>query len=170
MTLDDAAFHLAGEDEPTVRYLSGGRSTLATVTAWIELNRRSWESGGPVRCFGICEAITDQLVGMVEANLAAPGFRAGVANISYGIYPAARGKGYATRAVLLVADYLAEKTDAGVAVIQVHIENEASAAVPVRAGFRRLGERVTSAGERMLTFALLLRPAADQLTISSVCL
>ncbi len=168
MTPADAEAHLAGEDEPTVRYLSGGRSTVATVSAWIERNRVSWEFGGPVRCFGIREAATGRLIGMVEAHLAAPGFRAGVANISYGLYPEARGKGYATRAVRLMVSHLAEETDAGVAAIQVHPENVASAAVPARAGFRRLGERVTPDGERMLTFGLSLRPTADELTLSDV--
>jgi hypothetical protein len=58
MTPADAELHLAGEDEPTVRFLSGGRSTMETVLAWIERNRVSRETSGPVRSFGICLADT----------------------------------------------------------------------------------------------------------------
>lgn len=49
--------------------------------------------------------------------------------------------------------HFAEETDARVVVIQVHPDSEASAAVPTRAAFRYLGERVAPSGERMLTFA-----------------
>ncbi len=169
MTAADAEPHLAGEDEAAVRFLACGRSTLATVTAWIERNRLSWATGGPVRCFGIREGATGRLVGMVEANLAAPGFRAGVANISYGLYPAARGRGYATRAVRLMVDHLAAATAATVAVIQVHPENRASLAVPGRAGFRRLGERETPDDKCLLVFGRPLSPDSPLLILADVC-
>jgi RimJ/RimL family protein N-acetyltransferase len=169
MTPADAELHLAGEDEPTVRFLSGGRSTVETVLAWIERNRVSRGSAGPVRSFGICLAATGALIGMVEANLAAPGFRSGVANISYGLYPGARGHGHATRAVVLMTRYLAAESDADVAAIQVQPENFASARLPGRAGFRFLGERVTADGERMMTYAMALRPPAGEVSLSDVC-
>jgi RimJ/RimL family protein N-acetyltransferase len=168
MTPADAERHLAGEDEPTARFLSGGRSTMETVLAGIERKRESWESSGPVRSFGICLAAAGTLVGMVEANMAAPGFHPGVANISYGLYPDARGHGYATRAVDLLMRYLVDKTDTVVAAIQVHPENLASARLPGRLGFRFLGDRVTPEGERMLTWAKSLR-RADEPSLSDVC-
>ena len=168
MTPTDAELHLAGEDEPTARFLSGGRSTMETVLAWIERNRVSRETSGPVRSFGICLAATGALIGMVEANMAAPGFRPGVANISYGLYPEARGNGYATRAVDLITRYLVGQTGTDVAAIQVHPENLASARVPGRLGFRFLGERVTSESERMMTYAKSLR-RPDKLRLSDVC-
>ena len=108
MTPADAELHLAGEDEPTVQYLSGGHSTMETVLAWIGRSRVSLASSGPVRAFGICLTATGTLVGMVEANMAAPGFRPGVANISFGLHPSARGHGHATRAVDLLRRYLAD--------------------------------------------------------------
>jgi RimJ/RimL family protein N-acetyltransferase len=169
MTPADAAEHLAGEDELAARFLSGGRSTIETVLASIERNRLSWDSAGPVRCLGICLAATGVLIGMVEANLAAPGFRPRVANISYGLYPEARGQGYATRAVALMLRYLTEDSDADVAAIQVHPENHASARVPVRAGFHFLGERMTPEGDRMMTYARALRSSEGELRLSDVC-
>lgn len=168
MTPADAAVHLAGEDEPTARFLSGGRSTMETVLAWIERNRVSRETSGPVLSFGICLARTGALVGMVEANIATPGFHPGVANISYGLYPGARGHGYATRSVDLVTRYLADHAGTEVAAIQVHSENLASARVPGRLGFRFLGERVTPEGDRMMTYAKSLR-RAKELRLSDVC-
>lgn len=170
MTLTDAEVHLANEDEVTVRFLSGGRSTIETVSAWIERNRLSWESGGPERCFGIREAATGELVGMVEANLAAPGYHPGVvANISYGVYPASRRRGYAARAVGLMVRYLAEKTTADVAVIQYDPPNHASARVVQKAGFKHLGERTGADGTRMIVYGLRLRPGKSSLVISDVC-
>jgi RimJ/RimL family protein N-acetyltransferase len=168
MTPADAERHLAGEDEPTARFLSGGHSTMETVLAWIERCRVSRESSGPVRAFGICLAATGTLVGMVEANMAAPGFRQGVANISYGLYPDARGNGYATRAVDLVTRYLTENTGAQMAAIQVHPENLPSARLPGRLGFRFLGNRVTTESDRMMTYAKSLR-RVDDLRLSDVC-
>jgi RimJ/RimL family protein N-acetyltransferase len=168
MTPADAERHLAGEDEPTARFLSGGRSTMETVLASIERNRVSRETSGPVRSFGICVAATGTLVGMVEANMAAPGFRPGVANISYGLYPEARGNGYATRAVDLLTRYLVDHTAADVAAIQVHPENLPSARLPGRIGFRFLGVRKTSESDRMMTYAKSLRRDAE-LGLTDVC-
>jgi RimJ/RimL family protein N-acetyltransferase len=74
---------------------------------------------------------------MVEANFmldAHDGIDEGDANISYGLYPAARGKGYASRAVNLMVEFLWER---GVrrAVIRVAPGNERSLRVPRRTGF-----------------------------------
>ncbi len=152
MTLDDAATHLAGEDEPTVRWLSGGPATIATVAAWIRRNLDSWERSGPVRAFGIRDSVDDRLVGMIEANLDLAGLRRGVACISYGLYPDARGRGLVTCAVDVVCDYLAEQTAVDTALLQIDPDNEPSLRVPHRTGFRPVGMRVTSQGERLLTF------------------
>lgn len=141
---------------------------METVLAWIERNRVSRETSGPVRSFGICLAGTGTLVGVVEANTATPGFHPGIANISYGLYPDARGHGYATRAVDLVTRYLADHTGTDVAAIQVHPENLASVRLPGRLGFRFLGDRVTPEGDRMMTYAKTLR-RADELRLSDVC-
>ena len=102
---EDAATHLTGEDAEQVRWLSGGRGTLVRVLAWIEANQRHWQAGGPVFNFAIVNASTGTLLGMVEATTdyrRIAGLRQGDANISYGLYPGARGHGYASRAVALV--------------------------------------------------------------------
>jgi|SRR5262245_25836006 len=157
MTGDDVDAHLTGEDDVTARFLSGGRSTTRTVAAWIDRNRESWATGGAIRSFGVCEAATDRLIGMVEANLDLAGVRRGVANVTYGLHPDARGRGYATRAVELMLRYLTEATDTDVAVIQVDPANGASLGVPARAGFKCVGTRITEPGQSSITFVRRIR-------------
>jgi RimJ/RimL family protein N-acetyltransferase len=60
----------------------------------------------------------------------------GQVNLAYGLYPAWRGRGIATRAVRLACLHAAA-AGAAQAVIRVDPENVASAAVAGRAGFKR---------------------------------
>jgi RimJ/RimL family protein N-acetyltransferase len=152
MTLDDVEAHLEGEDELWVRFASGGVGTVETATRWIEANTRSWQTDGPMRAFGIWEIESGAICGSAEANLALDGVRPGVATISYALHPWARGRGYATRSVRLIVDYLTESTDADVAMIQIEPENHASLGVPARAGFKCVGERITERGDHYRTF------------------
>ncbi len=145
-TLADVQAHLEGEDDEQVRWLSGGASTPATVTAWVERNLQSWASDGPVYNFAICP-VAQQPVGMIEANVRVPGLLPHAANISYGLYPRARSRGYATRAVQLMLAYLAERDGVRAAVIQVDRQNTPSVRVAERAGFRFVGRRVTPDGD-----------------------
>ena len=106
-TFDDVAAHLDGEDDEQVRWVSGAVGTEATVTAMVRGASEARRTGGP----RIMLAVEDQrstLVGFVESNTDHEGFaghRPGDANISYGLYPAARGHGYASRAVLLMEKF-----------------------------------------------------------------
>ena len=147
---EDAESHLAGEDEEQIRWLSGGKSTLASVRSWIESNEKSWEDGGPVFNFAIWSLADQNLVGMAEANtanLGIEGLESGDANISYGIYPRARGKGYATRAVNLLLQFLKSKKFKR-AVIRIDPRNTYSVTVPIACGFRATGDIVhTEQGE-----------------------
>jgi RimJ/RimL family protein N-acetyltransferase len=169
MTLDDAEDHIKNEDELTIRYLSESQSDLESTRGWIEKNRLSWEEGGFVRCFGIQENSSGDLVGMIEANSSAPGYKAGVvANISYGVRSFVRGKGYVPRAVNLISEYLAGETNIAVAVIQFDPENHPSERVAQKSGFKHLGERTDSNGKRMIVYGLRLKPNERELTISDV--
>jgi RimJ/RimL family protein N-acetyltransferase len=152
MTLDDAADHLAGQDEDQRRWLSGRVSTDDTVRAWIRANLASWETGGPRRSFGVREVSTGNLVGMVEADLAVAGLAPGVANVSYALYPHARHRGLATRAVLLLCEHLHASGTAHTAVIQVDPENRTSLALASRAEFRPAGAWRAPDGRSLATF------------------
>jgi RimJ/RimL family protein N-acetyltransferase len=134
LCLDDAEAHLAGEDEPLVRWLSGGPGTREGVEAYIRHCWEQWETAGPLRAFGIRVGADETLAGTIDLRFAAEGLAPGQVNVAYGLYPSWRGRGLATRAVLLVSRYAASEGGKE-AVIRVEPENAASAAVAQRAGF-----------------------------------
>jgi RimJ/RimL family protein N-acetyltransferase len=134
LRLDDAETHLAGEDEPLVRWLSGGPGTREGVEAYIRRCREQWDTAGPLRAFGIRVGADETLAGTIDLRFAAEGLAPGQVNVAYGLYPSWRGRGLATRAVLLVSRYAASEGGKE-AVIRVEPENTASAAVARRAGF-----------------------------------
>jgi RimJ/RimL family protein N-acetyltransferase len=148
LTQADAAAHLAGEDEEMAKWLSGGRSTAATVQTAIDKFEEQWRTGGPRRAFGVFDCCNDQLIGFVEANLELLGNPAEV-NVSYGIFPSRRGRGLAGRAIDLVAEYLRSSTEARGIVLQVAPENGRSIRVAEKAGFDRIGVHEVAEGQRV---------------------
>ena len=145
LTQADAAAHLAGEDEEMAKWLSGGRSTAATVQTAIDKFEEQWRTGGPRRVFACSN---DQLIGFVEANLELLGNPAEV-NVSYGIFPPWRGWGLAGRAIDLVAEYLRSATEARGIVLQIAPENGRSIRVAEKAGFARVGVHAVAEGQRV---------------------
>ncbi|MFD8755670.1 GNAT family N-acetyltransferase [Kitasatospora sp. NPDC059577] len=134
LRLDDVEAHLAGEDELLVRWLNGGPGTREGVEAYFQHCREQWEAAGPLRAFGIRVDTPEVLAGTIDLRFTGEGLRPGQVNIAYGLYPSWRGRGLATRAVLLASWYAASESGTE-AVIQVEPENPASAAVAQRAGF-----------------------------------
>ena len=151
--VEDAEAHLAGEDDELVRWFSGGRGTLDRTRRWIERTRKQWQNDGPVACFVIVDH-AGTLVGMIESNSDHAALEAvdeGDANIAYGLYPSARGKGYASRAVLLVSDFL-QRTGVARAIIRVNPDNTQSLKVPVRCGFVRDRVITTRSNDQLVIF------------------
>ena len=151
--MEDAEKHLSGDDESQIKWLSGGKSTLESVQNWIRKNSESWQTGGHVFNFALWTA-EGNLVGMVEANTddsSIEGLEKGDANISYSLYPDARGKGYVTRAVDLLLEFLRSR---GIkrAVIRVHPENINSMGVPLRSGFKEVDPIKDKAGNPFRVF------------------
>ncbi|MFJ5720525.1 GNAT family N-acetyltransferase [Streptomyces sp. NPDC093149] len=134
LRLDDAKAHLTGEDELLVRRLNGGPGTREGVEAYIRHCREQWDTAGPLRAFGIRVGGDEILAGTIDLRFAGEGLAPGQVNVAYGLYPSWRGRGLATRAVLLASQYAAG-AGGKEAVIQVEPENPASAAVARRAGF-----------------------------------
>ncbi|MEU6393275.1 GNAT family protein [Streptomyces sp. NPDC046939] len=89
----------------------------------------------PVRSalFGIRVDVDETRAGTINLRFTAEGLSPGQVNVAYGLYPFWRGRGLATRAVLLASRYAASKGGKE-AVIQVEPENAASASVARRAG------------------------------------
>ncbi|QWA22145.1 GNAT family N-acetyltransferase [Streptomyces osmaniensis] len=141
----DAEAHLAGEDEQLVRWLSGGPGTREGVDAYIRHCEEQWATAGPLRAFGVRAGAEGTLAGTIDLRFAAEGLTRGQVNVAYGLYPAWRGRGLATRAVLLVCRYAAG-AGSKEAVIQVEPENAASMAVARRSGFTPGGQRFTEDG------------------------
>jgi RimJ/RimL family protein N-acetyltransferase len=149
--LSDAEIHLKGEDDEQIKWLSGGKSNLEGVREWIVRNKKYWEENGPIFNFAITDK-NNNLIGMIEANSdykELDGLSKDDANISYGLYPEARGRGYAIEAVSLVLDFLKDKGFKR-AVIRVNPENKDSLKVPHRCGFIE-GETITTRDNELLT-------------------
>lgn len=165
---DDADVHLAGEGEDTVRFLSGGTSTLAGTQAWIATHRAGWETGGPALVLAVEEIASGHLAGVVEARFdvaPADGAAIGAANLSYGLYPAARGRGLATRSIRLLLGELARRGVAE-AVIRVDPANPASLRLARRLGFHEVEPVTTTSGERLQVFRTVIEPVdTDPTTI-----
>jgi len=152
-TMRDVKGHLAGEDVEQVRWVSGGVGTVDTVTRMVERARENWANGGPRITFAL-EDPTGALIGFVESNTDHEGFVGhdrGDANVSYGLYAPARGKGFASRGVTLMEGFLRGR---GVrrAVIRVEPANERSLAVPRRLGYVERGHVEDPDGTTHLLF------------------
>ncbi|MDO8639033.1 MAG: GNAT family N-acetyltransferase [Candidatus Daviesbacteria bacterium] len=116
-------------------------------------NQLNWEQNGPIFNFAIFDN-ENRLVGMVEANTnyeEVEGIKEGNENISYVIYPFARGKGYAPKATGLMADFLKSK---GIkrGVIRVNPENRESLNVPLHVGFVEEEIITLKNGEKSVVF------------------
>ena len=135
---EDAAGHLAGEDEEMAKWVSGRRSTPATVEAFIRNNQESWRSGGPRRAFGVFDCASNRLAGFIELNLARLG-GPGQVNVSYGVFPQWRHQGVASRAINLMDEYLRTVTDTRQMVLRIAPENTASLKLAEKAGFTFCG-------------------------------
>ncbi|MFJ4700168.1 Protein N-acetyltransferase, RimJ/RimL family [Streptomyces sp. TverLS-915] len=117
-----------------MRRLNGGPGTRQGVEAYFRHTREHWDTAGPLRAFGIRTGPDEVLGGTIDLRFKGEGLAPGQVNLACGPYPSWRGRGLATRAVLLACRYAASEGGAE-AVIQVEPERRASAAVAQRAGF-----------------------------------
>ena len=140
---EDAADHLAGEDEEMAKWVSGGRSTPATVEAFIRNNQESWRNGGLRRAFGVFDCASSRLIGFIEVNLArlvGPNLVVpNQVNVSYGVFRQWRRQGVALRAIDLMDEYLRTATEARQMVLRIVPANTASLKLAEKAGFTFCG-------------------------------
>lgn len=140
----DVEPHLAGQDAELVRWLHGGPGNVATVRAYVRRAIERWADDGPKLSFGIRVEGGAVLAGTIDAELDRATRRAG---LSYGVYPAHRRRGLATRAVRLAARYLGERGDVDRIAIDVDPANGPSIGVARRAGFRFVRHVVDDEGD-----------------------
>jgi RimJ/RimL family protein N-acetyltransferase len=94
------------------------------------------EDPGPVACVWV----DDELVGWVDYDRDHEWLRQGEVNVGYYLFPAARGKGLASRAVELLLLHLGRDADHTVATLLIDPENVSSLALARRLGFTEAGE------------------------------
>lgn len=116
---EDVGTLIRGRDEVFQRFLGDG-------------SPEPWPTG--------CIVVGGDLVGWVDADPDAPGLRPGAVNVGYHLFPSHRGRGYATRAVMLLVHHLAVSTDHTKGRLLIDPENGPSLALAGRAGFAPTGE------------------------------
>jgi RimJ/RimL family protein N-acetyltransferase len=82
-----------------------------------------------------CVRVRNELVGWVDYDVGRDWLQPGEVNVGYYLFPAARGNGYASRAVDLLLQHLGRDTQHTVATLLIHPENEASLRLARRLGF-----------------------------------
>lgn len=83
-----------------------------------------------------CIFVGDTLVGWVDYDTDQTWLQHGEVNVGYSVFAAYRGRGYATRAVHLLLDYLARTTEHHTATLLINADNVRSLGVAARLGCR----------------------------------
>jgi RimJ/RimL family protein N-acetyltransferase len=158
-TADDAAAHLAGEDEEHARRFGWypGRSTEESVRAAISEWQEAWRCDGETRAFATRDADSRELLGGCQLRLRAKR----IGELSYWTHPTHRRQGVATRAVRLLCGFAFGEL--GVERLEAYVEpdNLASRRVVESVGFSEEGvaraRELTASGERrdMVVYSLL---------------
>jgi RimJ/RimL family protein N-acetyltransferase len=115
----DSAILIAGRDDVFHRFLGPGA-----------------DEPHPTACIVVGGAI----VGWVDYDLDRPWLEPGEVNVGYNVFAGERGKGYASRAVQLLLQHLASRTEVHTATLLIAPDNEKSLALAVRNGFVAHGD------------------------------
>ncbi|MFI5732339.1 GNAT family N-acetyltransferase [Kribbella sp. NPDC051587] len=135
LTAADAEAHCAGEDELTVRWLTGGYGDVEGTAGYFEELAANAAAGVGKRGLGIWK--DGRLCGYVDYTPdLADGIEPDDVALAYGVHPWARGQGVAVEAVRLICDVLRADVVGKRAAIRVEPENTASVRVAQKAGFR----------------------------------
>ena len=110
----DARLLVEGRDDEFLRWLGPGDGKTSPVA---------------------CVWVDDELVGWVDYDLEHDWLRPGEVNVGYYLFPAARGKGYASRAVELLLLHLRRATRHTAATLAIEPENVRSLRLARRLGF-----------------------------------
>jgi RimJ/RimL family protein N-acetyltransferase len=134
----DAQTAIAISEDPEIqRWILGGRPQSADPHAALEAQLELWRKRTDA-VFSIDAAGHKQRVGLLRVlfGLVNP---FGFAELGYSLLAEGRGRGYATRAVRLAADWVFEELGIGRLQARTTVGNTASERVLERAGFQREG-------------------------------
>jgi RimJ/RimL family protein N-acetyltransferase len=161
--LDDLDADLEAKDNEQIDWLwlPGQRETWEAMSAGQQrvhalrnLERNAAAFGaGPKWTFAVDGPDADY-VAYVDCDLANEHVPVGEANISYSSHPAHRGQGYVSRAVRLIARFVADHTGAREAHIVVDTGNTASLRVAHAVGAAETGRWVNEHGRTMVRHVL----------------
>ncbi|WP_193104449.1 GNAT family N-acetyltransferase [Brachybacterium sp. FME24] len=134
LQVEDAEAMVAAEDEETVRWLTGGRSTVEGTRRYVRHLETRAATGSTKRAFTI--RVDGHCVGSIDHD-ADPqdGIGPGDVNIAYTLAPWMRGLGITARAVGLLCAQLGAQQAGERAVIRCETDNVASVRVAEKAGF-----------------------------------
>jgi RimJ/RimL family protein N-acetyltransferase len=153
---DDEQMYWLWEPGQRERWLTlNAMEQRAHVLETLKHNHATFDTG-PKWCFSV-DASDESYVAYVDCDLANDRVALGEANISYAAHPNFRGRGYVTRAVLLVVRFLKENTSAREAHIIVDRRNVASLRVAQAVGAIKAGESTRDDGRTMLDHVIELR-------------
>ncbi|MFJ4076959.1 GNAT family N-acetyltransferase [Curtobacterium sp. NPDC089991] len=139
LTDDDVAAHNAGEDDQTIRWLSGTPSTTQSTRRHFEMLALNERRGAGKRGFGVL--LDGELAGYIDFDPDADDLpEPGDVNIAYAVHPRARRQGVATAAISLLCARLQRLGVGRRAIIRAEIDNAPSAAAARRSGFFHLGD------------------------------
>jgi len=163
--ITDLDADLAAKDDEQIRWL------------WLPGHREAWAAMSPpeqreharhglqqrVDCFGTGPKWTFSVdtrdasyVAYVDCDLANDQVPAGDANVAYSSHPAHRGRGYMSRAVRLVAEFLGQHTGARELHIIVDAQNAPSLRVARTVGAKPTGQSYNDRGRLMIRHVLAL--------------
>lgn len=160
----DAEVAVAGHDEQIMHWF--GEPAPPTADGWREVMARWHAQHAEGRRTSFVVEAEGSLVGVVEVRL----LEGTAGEMSWWLYAGHRGRGWATRAVRVLADWSlspAEQGGRGLSRVQARVEpgNESSMRVATRAGLRREGtQRVAlGTGDRAETeeYAVFARLVSD---------
>ena len=171
---DDAGFMVAAFADPAIRRYNGHVDadgypgpllSIAEAAADIDTFAARWRAFAATgRPGGVVIAITDALTGELAGCCGVDDWsNEEVAQIGYWLAPGARGRGFATRAAILLTDWLFELGAARV-FLTVVAGNDASVGVAHRAGFEYEGSMPSHSpwkGERFDVLRFGKLPAAE---------
>jgi RimJ/RimL family protein N-acetyltransferase len=133
---DAEAIAAASHDPVTLQWMSDPARDAETVRASVPKVPAAWRAGRTAPMV-IADAPTDRVAGLINVQFKAEDFT----TVAYSVFPSERGRGFAPRAVRLVADWALGGLGLEHLHLEVEAENAASIRVAEKSGFARIGTR-----------------------------